>query len=187
MHARAVSIDNGRMKRKVAVIALSVAAAISIAACGGNGEKKDGKGDNQSTATQSTATQPQTTTAELGSIEVVSFAGHTGKGDKDPPKDAVGPGESYTSCKVDFLKRLYAFVNFKNMKNGTPTKVEWSFNGEPAFNQEFDWDYGRKGETSFYLQKKGDDTLSDGQYSIKITSSGQEIARAEVGLAASYC
>jgi hypothetical protein len=128
------------------------------------------------TATGAAATAPQ--------VDIVAFAGHA-KG-LQPPSDAVQPGDTYTPCRVDYLKRLYAFVRFSGLRNGAPTSVAWFVNGSPAYVDRFAWSYGTSGSAWFYLfRQKG--LLKDGAYRVEIRVDSKLIARASVGLAAAYC
>jgi hypothetical protein len=88
-------------------------------------------------------------TAASPRVDVVAFAGHA-EG-RQPPSDAVPPGDTYTSCRVDYLKRLYAFVRFSGMRKGAPTSAAWSFNGSRVYVDRFKWDEGARGRTWFHL------------------------------------
>ncbi len=124
------------------------------------------------------------TTAASPRVAVVAFAGHA-KGSQ-PPSDAVQPGDTYTSCRVAYLKRLYAFVRFSGMRNGAPTSVAWSFNGSQVYVDRFKWDLGASGRAWFYLIRH-DGLLDNGVYGVEIRVGGKLVARSSAGLAAAYC
>jgi hypothetical protein len=58
-------------------------------------------------------------------VTILGFSAKKRTGER-LPSDAVLPGRTYRHCAN---KRLYAFVNFRNMRENQPFEVVWTLNG----------------------------------------------------------
>jgi len=125
------------------------------------------------------------TTAASPWLRVVAFAGTTRSGARQPA-DAVKPGGTYGSCRLDDLERLYAFVRFRNMRAGGATSVAWALEGTEIFVDRFGWDLGARGRGFFFVHAGGD-TMPDGHYTVEIRVAGKLLARASVTRVTQYC
>lgn len=119
-------------------------------------------------------------------VKLVGFAGSIRK-KRLPPKDFVKPGQSYQSCLTKRLKKFYAFINFKGMVNGTPTDIEWQLDGEPIVNYTFNWNYGPKGKTAFFVNRNDGAILEDGAFKFTIKQNGTTLASGQAGHFQSFC
>ncbi len=123
-----------------------------------------------------------TAAATAPDVRVVAWASTTSK-TAIPPTDAVGSG---VYCAPRPIKRLYAFVRFKGMKNKTPSSATWYYQRDKAFVFNFAWNDGPFGRTAFNLfRTKG--TLEEGTYRVEIRSGGRLLASGSVDLEFAPC
>jgi hypothetical protein len=100
-----------------------------------------------------------------------------------PPKDAVSGG---TYCRERPIRRLYAFVRFSGMRDGTLSSATWYFNGKRAYRYTFKWEDGDAGRTAFSLfRTKG--ALVTGTYKIEIRSGGRVLDSGSLKLRFGSC
>ncbi len=116
------------------------------------------------------------------SVRIVAWASTTSK-TAIPPKNAVATG---TYCTARPIKRLYAFIRFKGMKNKTPSSATWYYEGDKAFVFNFAWNDGPFGRTAFDLfRTKG--ALEEGTYRIEIRNRGRLVGSSSVELKFAPC
>lgn len=71
-------------------------------------------------------------------VTILGFSAKERTGDK-LPFDAVLPGRTYRHCNN---KRLYAFVNFRNMRENQPFEAIWTLNGRRVSKASHRWPAG---------------------------------------------
>jgi hypothetical protein len=100
-----------------------------------------------------------------------------------PPANAVSGG---TYCTSRAIRRLYAFVRFTGMRDGTRSSVTWYFNRKKVFLFPFKWEDGDAGRTAFSLYRtKG--ALEKGTYGIEVRSGGRLLGKGSVKLRFGSC
>lgn len=106
-------------------------------------------------------------------VTILGFSGIQRVGER-LPFDAVLPGRTYRRCKY---KRLYAFVNFRNMRENQPFDVVWTRNGRRVSKATRRWPAGESIVFDQFVP------LRAGLFELFVRTSGELRARGRVTVA----
>lgn len=106
-------------------------------------------------------------------VTILGFSAKQRTGER-LPFDAVLPGRTYRHCNH---KRLYAFVNFRNMRENQPFEAVWTLNGRRVSKATHRWPAGEKIVFDQFVP------LRAGLYELFVRAAGELRARGRVTVA----